>query len=143
MHATRGVHGPVVEPLPEAAVDFGFGCVGVPTPKVLAHQLEPLLSQANRLSEAVGFHSVGYARGLRAQSAGSRLLWPGGAPARYVPQCRRVMLFARQGVKDRAFWFLGPATYVGHEGERPMAITWELTHPLPGDLYAQMAAAVA
>ncbi len=37
-----------------------------------------------------------------------------------------IMLFARLRADDRAFWFLGPATYRGHEGERPMAITWEL-----------------
>jgi hypothetical protein len=28
-------------------------------------------------------------------------------------------------------------------GEKPMAITWELDVPLPGDLYAAFAAAVA
>jgi hypothetical protein len=44
---------------------------------------------------------------------------------------------------DRAFWFLGPATYRGHVGERPMAITWELAHPLPGDLCAAFTAVVA
>lgn len=54
-----------------------------------------------------------------------------------------VMLFARERADERAFWFLGPATYVRHEGERPMAITWRLRHPLPGDLYASFAAAVA
>jgi hypothetical protein len=54
-----------------------------------------------------------------------------------------VMLFARQRVAERAFWFLGPATYVRHDGERPMAIRWRLEHPLPGDLYATFAAAVA
>jgi hypothetical protein len=53
------------------------------------------------------------------------------------------MLFARERADDRAFWFLGPATYVRHEGERPMAITWRLAHALPGDLYATFAAAVA
>ncbi len=35
------------------------------------------------------------------------------------------------------------ATYVRHVGERPMAITWTLYHPLPGDLFASFAAAVA
>ena len=55
----------------------------------------------------------------------------------------QILLFARLRADDRAFWFLGPATYVRHEGERPMAITWRLDHPLPGDLYAQFAAAVA
>jgi len=44
---------------------------------------------------------------------------------------------------DRAFWLLGPATYVSHEGERPMAITWKLAEPLSGDLFARFAAAVA
>jgi hypothetical protein len=54
-----------------------------------------------------------------------------------------VQLFARLRNTDRAFWFLGPATYVRHVGERPMAITWQLEHPLPGDLFASFAAAVA
>ena len=54
-----------------------------------------------------------------------------------------VMLFGRLRSDDRAFWFLGPATYVKHESELPMAVTWRLDHPLPGDLFAQFAAAVA
>lgn len=54
-----------------------------------------------------------------------------------------VMLFSRLRSDDRAFWFLGPASYVTHESELPMAITWRLEHPLPGDLFAQFAAAVA
>ena len=53
------------------------------------------------------------------------------------------MLFARLNTADRAFWFLGPATYVRHEGEQPMAITWRLEYPLPADLYTSFAAAVA
>ena len=56
---------------------------------------------------------------------------------------RTILLFARERADDRAFWFLGPATYRGHVGEKPMAITWELDVPLPGDLYAAFAAAVA
>lgn len=54
-----------------------------------------------------------------------------------------VMLFARLRSDDRAFWFLGPASYVKHESELPMAVTWRLDHSLPGDLFAQFAAAVA
>ena len=54
-----------------------------------------------------------------------------------------VMLFCRERVTENSFWFLGPATYVTHQGERPMAITWRLTTPLPGDLYTTLAAAVA
>lgn len=54
-----------------------------------------------------------------------------------------VLPFARLTVDDRAFWLLGPATYVSYDGERPMGIMWRLHHPLPGDLYAQFAAAVS
>jgi hypothetical protein len=53
-----------------------------------------------------------------------------------------ILMFARERKDDRAFWFLGPARYVSHEGERPMAITWRLDHALPADLYVGFAAAV-
>jgi superfamily II DNA or RNA helicase/HKD family nuclease len=65
---------------------------------------------------------------------------------RYVNQAAdgtNVVLFARLNTDDRAFWCLGPATYVSHQGERPIAITWRLHHRLPGDLFAEFAAAVA
>ncbi|MDQ8705698.1 DUF3427 domain-containing protein [Streptomyces sp. LHD-70] len=37
---------------------------------------------------------------------------------------------------------LGPATYAGHTGSKPMAITWELKHEIPADvwLYSAIAA---
>lgn len=62
---------------------------------------------------------------------------------RHAEHGTAILLFARLRQDDRAFWCLGPATYVRHEGERPMAITWRLHHPLPGDLFTQFAAAVA
>jgi hypothetical protein len=62
---------------------------------------------------------------------------------RHVELGTSVMLFARLRSDDRAFYFLGPATYVKHESELPMAITWRLEHALPGDLFASFAAAVA
>ncbi|MCB9616786.1 MAG: DUF3427 domain-containing protein [Sandaracinus sp.] len=61
----------------------------------------------------------------------------------HVATGSRVLLFARHRADDRAFHFLGPATYVSHVGELPMAVTWKLRHPLPGDLFASFAAAVA
>jgi superfamily II DNA or RNA helicase/HKD family nuclease len=61
----------------------------------------------------------------------------------HVAQGSRIMLFARRQSIDRAFYFLGPATYVKHELELPMAITWRLERALPGDLFAAFAAAVA
>ncbi len=54
-----------------------------------------------------------------------------------------VLLFARLNADERAFYFFGPASYVSHKGELPMAVTWRLRHPLPGDLFQQFAAAVA
>ncbi len=65
---------------------------------------------------------------------------------RYISQAENgtnVVLFARLSTADRAFWCLGPATYVSHQGERPIAITWRLHHRLSGDLFAEFAAAVA
>jgi superfamily II DNA or RNA helicase/HKD family nuclease len=35
----------------------------------------------------------------------------------------------------RPFLCLGPASYVGHEGERPIAITWRLRQPMTADVY--------
>lgn len=61
----------------------------------------------------------------------------------HIAMGRSILLFARTRQDDRAFWFLGPATYVRHEGERPMAVTWRLQTPLSGDLFATFAAAVA
>jgi superfamily II DNA or RNA helicase len=70
----------------------------------------------------------------------------GGVGQRYIQHLERgtsVVLFARLRISDRAFWCLGPARYVRHEGERPIAFVWSLEHRLPGDLYAEFAAAVA
>lgn len=35
------------------------------------------------------------------------------------------------------FLFLGTAQYVAHRGERPIAITWRLDHPMPADAFAE------
>lgn len=61
----------------------------------------------------------------------------------HVEQGSRVFLFARQTRSSRAFHFIGPATYVSHTGNYPMAVIWRLKHPLPGDLFQAFAAAVA
>jgi superfamily II DNA or RNA helicase len=61
----------------------------------------------------------------------------------HVRMERKILLFARTKADERAFWFLGPATYVRHEGEQPMAVVWQLEVPLSGDLFATFAAAVA
>jgi hypothetical protein len=37
----------------------------------------------------------------------------------------------------QSFICLGPAQYVKHSGDRPIAITWKLRHALPADVYRQ------
>lgn len=61
----------------------------------------------------------------------------------HARQHSEVMLFARHTDNERAFYFIGPAIYVSHQSEKPMQVTWRLLHPLPGDLYSTLAAAVA
>jgi len=62
---------------------------------------------------------------------------------RHIDMGTSVMLFARKRADERAIYFLGPATYVKHESEKPMAIVWRLQHSLPGDLFEEFAAAIA
>src|SRR4051812_37184624 len=61
-------------------------------------------------------------------------------------QGSRVFLFAREtsqsGGMTQPFLFLGEASYVSHRGERPMAITWRLSHALPAAFFL-LARAVA
>ena len=52
----------------------------------------------------------------------------------------RPLIFAREKkVSDSgssmAYLCMGHASYVSHEGERPIAITWRLDHDLPGDFF--------
>ncbi|MFR0352823.1 DUF3427 domain-containing protein [Streptomyces sediminimaris] len=68
---------------------------------------------------------------------------------RYQQHARRgshVLLFLRRYKsnaigKSEPWMFLGPATYVEHTGSRPMAITWELKHELPADVWTYSAIA--
>ena len=76
--------------------------------------------------------------------SGTRATSPTGI--RYQQHAARgshVLLFARLSTDERAFHFLGPASYVRHVSEMPMGVTWRLRHRLPGDLFQIFAAAVA
>ncbi len=55
----------------------------------------------------------------------------------------QVHLFARLRTSERAFWYLGRAKYISHQGECPMAIKWRLDSPLSPELFSLFAAAVA
>lgn len=59
---------------------------------------------------------------------------------RYLNGTSNVLLFVRETAVDEygtgaPYLFLGPATYVKHEGERPIAITWKLETPMPIDFF--------
>jgi len=57
---------------------------------------------------------------------------------RYINHKRNgttVLLFGRESVTDDAYWFLGPAQYVSHSGERPVAFRWKLDYRLPAALF--------
>ena len=59
----------------------------------------------------------------------------------------QVLLFVREnsvgdGVGASPFLFLGSATYLRHERERPIAIVWRLRHPMPPDFFQAARAAV-
>ncbi len=63
---------------------------------------------------------------------------------RYLAQASsgtHVLLLARQSKNNewggpQAFTCLGPARYVSHQGNRPIAITWRLRHRLSATMYA-------
>jgi len=58
---------------------------------------------------------------------------------RYVDGSSTVLLFVRQQARDdfgtSPYLFLGPATYLSHTGDRPIAITWKLQAPMPTDFF--------
>ncbi|MET7454220.1 DUF3427 domain-containing protein [Streptomyces sp. NPDC005574] len=61
-------------------------------------------------------------------------------------QGSQVLLFMRRYKntdigKSQPWMLLGPATYEGHTGSKPMAITWRLRHELPADVWTYAAIA--
>jgi superfamily II DNA or RNA helicase/HKD family nuclease len=59
----------------------------------------------------------------------------------------RILLFVRDAkttaLGTSPYVFLGPADYVSHEGDRPMAITWRLHRPMPTEVFQASTVAVA
>jgi superfamily II DNA or RNA helicase len=58
----------------------------------------------------------------------------------------KILLFVRErnanDLGTAPYLFLGPATYTSHTGDRPIAITWQLDHPMPTEMF-QAASVVA
>ena len=65
---------------------------------------------------------------------------------RYLNGTSTVLLFVRHEQKDEfgtsPYNFLGRAYHVGHEGDRPIAITWRLESAIPTDIF-NLTAAIA
>ena len=60
----------------------------------------------------------------------------------------RVLLAVREAKTDSwgstsPYMLLGPAEYVSHQGERPIAITWHLVNPIPADAFEAFKLAAA
>ncbi|OIJ88068.1 DUF3427 domain-containing protein [Streptomyces colonosanans] len=65
---------------------------------------------------------------------------------RHAKEGSHVLLFLRRYKnnsigKSEPWMLLGPATYKKHTGSKPMAITWELQHELPADVWTYSAIA--
>ena len=53
-----------------------------------------------------------------------------------------MLIFARETKENewggtQSYTCLGPATYRSHEGSRPIAITYDLRHPMPIEVFQQ------
>ena len=70
--------------------------------------------------------------------AGASVTRPSGK--RYVDPSSdwRFYLFVRTD-PGAAFCFLGPVRYATHEGDRPIAVTWQLETPMPASLFERYA----
>lgn len=64
---------------------------------------------------------------------------------RYISGSSTKLLFVRHAKSDEfgtsPYLFAGPATYVQHVGERPIAFTWRLQHKLPNEFFAEASVA--
>jgi Domain of unknown function (DUF3427) len=65
---------------------------------------------------------------------------------RYLGGDSNVLLFSRDTKVDAfgtgaPYLFLGPAYYVSHTGDRPIAITWRLAHAMPTDVFTSTSVA--
>ncbi len=63
---------------------------------------------------------------------------------RYLQHAARgsnILLFTRDHRSDdlgtAPYMFLGPARYVSHSGDRPIAITWQLEHAMPTNVFTE------
>lgn len=86
------------------------------------------------------FHWESPSRTLEASKPGQRYV-------HHRENGSHVLLFVREAKQyalgTSPYVFLGPADYVSHEGEKPMAITWRLRRPMPTEVFMGARAAVA
>ncbi len=61
---------------------------------------------------------------------------------RYRSRDGKFWLFVRRTPSD-AYRFLGPVHYLGHQGSKPMNITWRLEQAMPASLFQEYATLAA
>jgi hypothetical protein len=66
---------------------------------------------------------------------------PGSATSTHHQRGSNILLFVRRTAKSAVaqllYMFLGPADYVSHERERPIAFRWRLRRPMPADFFKE------
>ncbi len=66
---------------------------------------------------------------------------------RYIGGSSTKLLFVRlaraSDLGTNPYLFAGPARYVSHSGDRPVAFVWRLDHALPADFFAQATVAAS
>jgi hypothetical protein len=105
-----------------------------------------LTKTEKRFSPSTRYRDYAISRSLFHWESQSRTTSDSPTGLRYQQHSKQgteVMVFVRLNAEDRDFYFLGPASYVSHQAEMPMQITWKLTHPLPADLFIAYRAAAA
>ncbi|MEV6109126.1 DUF3427 domain-containing protein [Streptomyces sp. NPDC051940] len=85
------------------------------------------------------FHWESQNRTAETSATGKRYRTHAASGTHVLPFVRR---YKKTDIGGPQPWmFLGPATYTGHTGSRPMAITWHLKHQLPADVWSYSAIA--
>jgi superfamily II DNA or RNA helicase/HKD family nuclease len=101
-----------------------------------------LVKEEKRFSPTTRYRDYAISRDLFHWQTQSGTTETGAIGLAYRHGGRRFWLFV-QRTSNEPFYFLGPVTYVRHEGSKPMSITWKLAHPMPAALFQEYASLAA
>jgi superfamily II DNA or RNA helicase/HKD family nuclease len=101
-----------------------------------------LVKDEKRFSPTTRYRDYAISRDLFHWQSQSSTTADGTVGRRYREGRARFWLCVRRTQED-PYVFLGPVRYVGHEGSKPMSITWKLETPMPAGLFQEWASLVA